>query len=257
MISVSDVTFSYQDSQYRKIAINHLSLKIEKGEFVSLIGANGSGKSTLAMLIGGVCNPDSGNILIDGLNINGTKERIDAKQKIAVLFQNPTEHIVSGSVESDLAFSLENYGILPAQIKERVEEALSLFRLTEKRNKHPRELSGGEQQKVAFAGIWALKPKYIICDEVTTYLDFESRMLVMELLKTFTEDGGGVLFITQFPMESLHSDRLMLLNKGTIYENGEPSELIRDKSILKKSGHDVPVEVILDELLMTYSMDLR
>ena len=255
MISVCEACFTYgeQGVENQRI-INDVSFEIEKGEFVALIGSNGSGKSTLAMLLNGVYTPDSGTISVDNLNINYSEEHLMAKQKIAVLFQNPSEHIVSGSVESDIAFSLENYGIPPLEIRERVNEALSLFGLHEFTKKHPRQLSGGEQQKVALAGIWALKPNYIICDEVTTYLDHKSRNLVLELLKIFTSDGGGVLFITQFPIESLHADRLLLLSEGNIVESGIPIELLKNEKKMNSSGHNIPKQIILDELLMNYSI---
>ena len=255
MISVSEVCFSYGEPGVNKQrVINDLSFEIEKGEFVALIGSNGSGKSTLAMLLNGVYAPDSGTVSVDNLNINNSEEHLMAKKKIAALFQNPSEHIVSGSVESDIAFSLENYGIPPLEIRERVDEALSLFGLHEFSKKHPRQLSGGEQQKVALAGIWALKPNYIICDEVTTYLDHKSRNLVLELLKIFTSDGGGVLFITQFPIESLHADRLLLLSEGNIVESGIPFELLKNENKMNSSGHTIPKQLILDGLLMNYSI---
>ncbi len=255
MISVSEACFSYGEPGVNKQkVINDVSFVVEKGEFVALIGSNGSGKSTLAMLLNGVYTPDSGTISIDNLNINKSEEHLMAKRKIAVLFQNPSEHIVSGSVESDIAFSLENYGIPSLEIRKRVDEALSLFGLHEFSKKHPRQLSGGEQQKVALAGVWALRPDYIVCDEVTTYLDHKSRKLVLKLLKIFTSDGGGVLFITQFPIESLHADRLLLLNEGNIIERGIPLELLKNENNMKSSGHTIPKQIILDELLMNYSI---
>ena len=255
MISVSEACFSYGEPGVNKQkVINDVSFVVEKGEFVALIGSNGSGKSTLAMLLNGVYTPDSGTISIDNLNINKSEEHLMAKRKIAVLFQNPSEHIVSGSVESDIAFSLENYGVPSLEIRKRVDEALSLFGLHEFSKKHPRQLSGGEQQKVALAGVWALRPDYIVCDEVTTYLDHKSRNLVLELLKIFTSDGGGVLFITQFPIESLHADRLLLLNEGNIIERGIPLELLKNENNMKSSGHTIPKQIILDELLMNYSI---
>ena len=255
MISVSKVCFSYgEPGVNNKRVIDDVSFEIEKGEFVALIGSNGSGKSTLAMLLNGVYTPESGRISVDNLNMDNSEERLTAKMKIAVLFQNPSEHLVSGSVESDIAFSLENYGIPSSEIRERVDESLSLFGLTEFRKKHPRELSGGEQQKIALAGIWALKPEYIICDEVTTYLDHSSRKLVIELLQKFRMEGGGVLFITQFPIETLNADRLLILNNGKISNSGIPSELLRDENKMSSAGHTVPKQLILDELMMNFTI---
>jgi len=129
-----------------------------------------------------------------------------------------------------------------------------MFGLSDFSKKHPRQLSGGEQQKVALAGIWALKPNYIICDEVTTYLDHKSRMLVLELLKNFRTGGGGVLFITQFPIETLNADKLLLLSNGKIHDSGAPSELLRDESKMNISGHNMPKTLLLDEMLINYSM---
>ena len=258
MISVSELCFSYKELGVKKHrVINDVSFEIEKGEYVALIGSNGSGKSTLAMLLNGVFTPEIGNITVDNLNINNSEERLMAKMKIAVLFQNPSEHIVSGSVESDIAFSMENYGIPPSEIRERVDETLSLFGLSKISKKHPRQLSGGEQQKVALAGIWALKPNYIICDEVTTYLDHESRILLLELLKNFRNGGGGVLFITQFPIETLQADKLLLLSNGKILDSGTPSELLQDENKMNNSGQNIPKQLLLDKLLMNYSNGRR
>ena len=241
MIELKNISYKYQSvNNEGLLALNDVSLALKSGDFISLIGSNGSGKSTLAMVMSGIFKPFSGTVKCDGLELDDLNLKESSKKKIAVLFQNPLEHLVSGSVESDIAFSLENYGIPAEIIRQRVDESMRLFDLYDVRESHPRELSGGEQQKVAFAGVWALKPDYIICDELTTFLDYESRKLLLSMLNKFSDDGGGVLLITQYPSEAINSDQLYIMEKGKLIENGKPSEILGNQEILLKAGHYVP-----------------
>jgi len=241
LIELKNISYRYQNADDEGLlALSNISLTLKKGDYISLIGSNGSGKSTLAMVMAGIYKPFDGSVRLEGIEIDDISIKESSSGKIAVLFQNPLEHLVSGSVESDIAFSLENYGVPTDLIRQRVDESMRLFDLYDVRANHPRELSGGEQQKVAFAGIWALKPDYIICDEVTTFLDYESRKLLLSMLKNFSEDGGGVFFITQFPAETINSDKLYIIEKGKILENGKPSDILDDQSLLLKAGHYIP-----------------
>lgn len=241
MIELINISYRYQNAgDEGLLALSNISLTLKKGDYVSLIGSNGSGKSTLAMVMAGIYKPFAGSVRLEGMEIDDISIKESSSGKIAVLFQNPLEHLVSGSVESDIAFSLENYGIPTDLIRQRVDESMRLFDLYDVRANHPRQLSGGEQQKVAFAGIWALKPDYIICDEVTTFLDYESRKLLLSMLKKFSEDGGGVFFITQFPDETIDSNKLYIIEKGKILENGKPADILDNHGILLKAGHYIP-----------------
>ena len=248
MIELINVSYRYGNANgVELLALNDISLTLKKGDYFSLIGSNGSGKSTLAMVMNGVFQPLSGSIKLDGLNLNNSNTNASVNKKIAVLFQNPIEHLVSGSVESDIAFSLENYGIPPDIIRQRVDDSMRLFDLYDVSGSHPRELSGGEQQKVAFAGLWALKPDYIICDEVTTFLDFESRKLLLNMLNKFTHDGGGVLLITQYPSEAMDSNHLFIMERGNIIAHGKPSEILKNEDVLLKAGHYIPQKIQLEK----------
>ena len=241
MIELKNITYKYQSNDEDGLsALIDISLTLRNGDYISLIGSNGSGKSTLAMVMAGIYTPLNGSAKLDGIKMEDINHIETSSNKIAVLFQNPLEHLVSGSVESDIAFSLENYGIPSEIIRERVDESMKLFDLYDVRANHPRELSGGEQQKVAFAGIWALKPDYIICDEVTTFLDYESKILLLYMLNKFSDDGGGVLLITQYPSETINTDKLYILENGKILESGKPSDILDDQDILLKAGHYTP-----------------
>lgn len=249
MIELINVSYKYVGANDDLLALSEVSFTLDKGNYFVLLGANGSGKSTLAMVMAGILKPSEGRVILDGLNLDDTKLKESPNKKIAVLLQNPLEQLVSGSVESDIAFSLENYGVPPDVIRQRVDESMKLFDLYDVKGSHPRELSGGEQQKVAFAGIWALKPEYIICDEVTTFLDYESRKLLLNMLKKFSNDGGGVLLITQYPSEALNSDNLFIIENGKIVNNGKPSEILINEEALYKAGHYVPQNIELDKRL--------
>ena len=254
MINLVNASYKFSSqSGSDEFAIRNLSLKIEKGEFVSLIGSNGCGKSTVAMILNGVYELDSGYLEVDGIRIDDETDKLNARKKIAVLFQNPSEQLVAGSVEADVAFTLENFGIEVETIRERVDASLRRFNLSDVRSRHPRELSGGEQQKVALAGVWALQPDYIICDEVTTFLDPYSRKSVIKLLHDFAARDGGVLFITQYPIESMNSDRLLVMREGKIISEGNPETILRDSETLLKANHAVPHEIIFEELTNKYS----
>ena len=249
MIELINVSYRYGNANDDLLALSEVSLTLDRGNYFALLGANGSGKSTLAMLMAGILKPFAGMVKLDGSNLDDTNLKESPNKKIAVLLQNPLEHLVSGSVESDIAFSLENFGVPPDIIRQRVDESMKLFDLYDVRESHPRELSGGEQQKVAFAGIWALKPDYIICDEVTTFLDYESRKLLLNMLKKFNNDGGGVLLITQYPSEALNTDNLFIIENGKIINNGTPSELLINEDMLYRAGHFIPQKIELDKRL--------
>lgn len=249
MIEFIDVSYKYGSANGDLLALNEVSLALDRGNYFALLGANGSGKSTLAMVMAGILKPSAGKVILDGSNLDDNKLIESPNKKIAVLLQNPLENLVSGSVESDIAFSLENYGVPPDIIRQRVDESMELFDLYDVKGSHPRELSGGEQQKVAFAGIWALKPEYIICDEVTTFLDYESKKLLLKMLKKFSDDGGGVLLITQYPSEALNSDNLFIIENGKIVENGKPIDILKNEDLLSKAGHYIPQKIELEKRL--------
>lgn len=244
MIELSNISYKFPSAADDKyLALNDISLTLNEGDFISLIGSNGSGKSTLAMIMAGVYKPFTGSVKLDGIDLSIPNYMDHSLSKIAVLFQNPLEHLVAGSVESDIAFTLENYGIPTQIIRQRVDESMKLFDLYSVRKMHPRELSGGEQQKVAFAGIWSLKPDYIICDEVTTYLDNDSKILLLDMLNKFSKNGGGVFFITQNPSETIDSDMLYIIENGKIIANGKPLDILSNQDILLKAGHYIPQKI--------------
>jgi len=254
MIKLVNASYKFSgQTGNNEFAIKNLSLKIERGEFVSLIGSNGCGKSTVAMILNGVYELESGYLEVDGKRVDDETDKLNARKKIGVLFQNPSEQLVAGSVEADVAFTLENFGIEVETIRERVDASLNLFNLNDVKSKHPRDLSGGEQQKVALAGVWALQPEYIICDELTTFLDPHYRKSVIKLLHGFVEKDGGVLFITQYPIESMNSDRLLVMKEGAIISEGNPETILRDSETMLKVNHSVPHEIIFEELTNNYS----
>ncbi|MBR2590958.1 MAG: energy-coupling factor transporter ATPase [Clostridia bacterium] len=238
-IEFSDVTFRYPDS--KKDTIKNLSLKIEQGELISVIGHNGSGKSTLAKLINGLLTPTQGAVTVNGITTAQEEKRIDLLQQVGMIFQNPDNQIVASIVEEDVAFGPENLGVPPEEIRKRVDEALKTVGMYDYRLKAPHNLSGGQKQRVAIAGILAMQPKCIVMDESTAMLDPIGRKEVMDAVKKLNEQFGiTIIYITHFMNEAVEAHRVILLDHGEIKKDGSPKEVFSDYEQMINYGLDVP-----------------
>ena len=252
IIKLEGVSFKYPQSELKEnnFAVNGVSLEIQQGDFVAILGHNGSGKSTTAKLINMILPPDSGKIYIDGKDItveNMTDEEIfEIRKKVGMVFQNPDNQIVATVVEEDVAFGPENLGVPPAEIRKRVDEALSIVNMTEYARHAPHKLSGGQKQRVAIAGTIAMKPKCIIFDESTAMLDPLGRKEVMKtILRLNREEKITVVLITHYMNEAVEADRVVVMKNGGIYLNGTPNEVFSQPDKLWQAGLEVPQSIEL------------
>ena len=248
-IKIENLNYSYKDDYENPIPVLHdISLEIEKGEYVAILGHNGSGKSTLAKLLNMVIDDYDfleGKITIDGVDITGdniTEDDIyELRKKVGMVFQNPDNQLVATIVEEDIAFGPENLGVPREEIRRRVDEALATVNMTEFARHEPHRLSGGQKQRVAIAGIIAMMPECMIFDESTAMLDPIGRQEVIETLEKLNREKGiCVLSITHYMDEAVRADRVIVLNDGRILYDGKPEEVFRHKKELRAVGLDLP-----------------
>lgn len=239
IISISDLLFSYNQKQ-KTPTINHLSLDIKRGEWISIIGHNGSGKSTTVRLVDGLLEADSGQIIVDGVTL--TEETVwDIRHKIGMVFQNPDNQFVGATVEDDVAFGLENKGVPYDEMKSRVNKALKVVGMADFKSREPARLSGGQKQRVAIAGVVAMEPDIIILDEATSMLDPEGRIDLVQTIRSIrTHYPMTVISITHDLEEVAMSDRVVVMKSGEVESISTPSELFARGNELLKLGLDIP-----------------
>ncbi|GMG65850.1 energy-coupling factor ABC transporter ATP-binding protein [Tetragenococcus halophilus] len=239
IISLKNITFRYQADQVQS-ALQDLSLTVNKGEWVAIIGHNGSGKSTLAKTINGLLLPETGNISVGQLELN--EENIwTIRKMVGMVFQNPDNQFVGATVEDDVAFGMENQGIPREEMVPRVKEALEQVKLTDFAAKEPARLSGGQKQRVAIAGILALRPDIIILDEATSMLDPEGRQEVISILKEVKEKYQlTVLSITHDIDEAANANRILVMREGQLMDEGTPAQIFSQGPNLIEKGLDLP-----------------
>lgn len=249
LISLQDVSYRYSSTD-NFLALNNVSLTIEKGEWITLIGANGSGKSTLVKTLNGLNMPQEGTISVDGLELN--EENIwTIRQKVGMVFQNPDNQFVGSTVADDVAFGLENIGIPRDEMIERINQSLEQVGMSNFKQAEPARLSGGQKQRVAIAGILALEPEIIILDEATSMLDPKGRAEVLETVKAVKEKSNlTVLSITHDINEAAQADRIFVLEQGQIKYVNVPEEIFKLGDELIDLGLTVPfVEQLKNELV--------
>ena len=259
-IEFDSVSFSYRDEEEgtENKVIENLSFTIEKGDFVCVLGHNGCGKSTTAKLCNAILIPDSGRVLVDGIDTKDEEKIYDIRRKVGMVFQNPDNQIVATIVEDDVAFGPENLGIEPAEIRKRVDEALKQVEMYDFRTAEPHKLSGGQKQRVAIAGIIAMKPECIVLDEPTAMLDPRGRREVMKTVKMLNEEFGiTVVFITHYMDEAVKAKRVIVMDEGKIILDGAPREVFTHIDTLKRVGLDVPEATELAMLLNREGVKIR
>ena len=234
-----------------------VDLKIEAGSFVAVLGHNGSGKSTLAKHMNGILVPTEGRVLVKGIDSADESRLIELRRKVGMVFQNPDNQIVANVVEDDVAFAPENLGVEPKEIRRRVDEALKLVDMYDKRRHAPHLLSGGQKQRVAIAGVIAMEPEIIVLDEPTAMLDPLGRE---EVISTVTrlcrEKGMTVVLITHHMDECVGADRLIVMSNGSIVADGRPPEVFADIELMEREGLTVPETTRLLYDLKQRGMDL-
>ena len=255
IIEMKDLTFRYQEEDQIP-ALNKVSLNINQGEWIAIIGHNGSGKSTLAKTINGLLLPESGSIKVNGQEIN-EKTIWEVRRNVGMVFQNPDNQFVGSTVEDDVAFGLENQGVPREEMLVRVRESLEQVRMVEFMRKEPSRLSGGQKQRVAIAGIVALRPNVIILDEATSMLDPEGRLEVIATVKKIKEENNlTVLSITHDIDEAANANRIFVMKKGKLIQEGTPEEIFSQGEKLIELGLDLPFPESLKSALKARGVDV-
>lgn len=261
-IEFKNVSFGYIDeyenTPEKDTVIDDLSVGITRGSFVCVLGHNGCGKSTFAKLCNAIEVPQSGKVLVDGIDTADDDRLYDIRRKVGMVFQNPDNQIVATIVEDDVAFGPENLGVDPKEIRKRVDEALRQVEMYDFRLAEPHKLSGGQKQRVAIAGIIAMQPECIILDESTSMLDPRGRLEVMKTVKKLNKDYGiTVIFITHYMDEAVEADRVIVMDDGKIVLDGTPREVFVHIDELKSIGLDVPEATELSSMLIKEGIALR
>lgn len=258
LLEVKDVRFAYDaDSAEPKEVLHGVSLNINAGEFVALLGHNGCGKSTMAKLFNGMLVPTSGQITVDGISTADEARQLDIRRRVGLVQQNPDNQLVAGVVEEDVAFGPENLGIPPEEIRKRVDEALKAVGMYEYRENAPHKLSGGQKQRVAIAGIIAMEPTCIVLDEPTAMLDPRGRTEVMETIQRLNREKGiTIVLITHYMDEAVQAGRVVVMDDGNILRDGTPREVFSDVEFLKRHDLDVPQATELVYRLKNAGVDI-
>ena len=232
-------------------AVNDVSLDIEQGQFIAILGHNGSGKSTLAKHMNAILNPTEGTLWVDGMDTKDEDNIWKVRQTAGMVFQNPDNQIIGQVVEEDVGFGPENMGIPTEEIWQRVEESLRAVGMYEYRKYSPNKLSGGQKQRVSIAGVLAMHPKCIVLDEPTAMLDPNGRKEVISAVeKLRREKNVTVILITHYMEEVVDADQVFVMDDGRIVMHGTPREIFSRVDELKKYRMDVPqVTMLADELI--------
>ena len=242
IISAQDVRFSYVTAEgVAPIVLGGVSLDIEEGSFVAVLGHNGSGKSTLAKHMNAILLPTGGKVYVSGMDTNEDHLLLNIRRTVGMVFQNPDNQIVANVVEDDVAFAPENLGVPSDEIRRRVDDALKAVGMYEYREHAPHLLSGGQKQRIAIAGVIAMQPRCIVLDEPTAMLDPIGRADVLRTIKTLNRERGvTVVLITHHMDEAAQADRLVVMAKGKVIADGTPKEVFQDVEGLKAVGLTVP-----------------
>lgn len=239
IISAQHLVYTYPGESFA--AVNDVSINVQQGELVAVLGHNGSGKSTFAKTLNSILLPQGGVCYIDGINTADEERLLELRGIAGMVFQNPDNQIVATIVEEDVAFGLENLGVEPQEIRARVDAALKDVGMYEYRMHSPHQLSGGQKQRVAIAGIIAMLPKIIILDEPTAMLDPRGRSEVMETIKRLNDDlGVTIILITHYMDEAAACRRVIVMDDGKVLLDDTPKNVFSHASLLKQVGLDIP-----------------
>ena len=253
-LELKHVSHIYQEGSAKEsYALRDICLNVNEGEFLGIAGHTGSGKSTLIQHFNGLLKPTHGEVIVDGVNINGkeAKNKLKAlRMQVGIVFQYPEYQLFEETVERDIAFGPRNLGLSDGEVKQRVEEAMDLLKLSKKlRKKSPFDLSGGQKRKIAIAGVLAMKPKYLILDEPTAGLDPRGREEFLELIAQLHKQGLTVVMVSH-SMDDIarYAQRMIVLENGEIRLSGTPREVFSQPDVLEEIGLGVPS---LTRLLLT------
>ena len=247
IIKTENLRFTYAEAgEVNPLVLDGVSLDIEAGSFVAVLGHNGSGKSTLAKHLNAILLPSGGKVYVDGIDTMDEERLLDIRRTVGMVFQNPDNQIVANVVEEDVAFAPENLGVPPEEIRRRVDDALKTVGMYEYREHAPHLLSGGQKQRVAIAGVLAMAPRCIVLDEPTAMLDPTGRAEVMRTIKTLNRTSGvTVVLITHHMDEAARAQRVVVLDHGEIAADGPPRSVFSQVELLHRLGLSAPETVEL------------
>ena len=246
-IEIRHLAYSYpDDTATEHVVFQDLSLDIEQGSFVAVLGHNGCGKSTLAKHLNAILLPEGGTVTVYGLDTKQEENLLAIRQQVGMVFQNPDNQIVSNVVEEDVAFAPENLGVPSEEIRRRVDEALEAVGMAAYKKHAPHLLSGGQKQRVAIAGVLAMQPKTIVLDEPTAMLDPQGRQEVVSIVEKLSrEQNITVILITHHMDEAICADRVIAMDDGKIIADGTPKDVFTKIDLLQSVGLTAPQTTLL------------
>ena len=259
MLQTQHLSFTYpaEENQAATAALEDVSLSIEKGSFVVVLGHNGSGKSTLAKHMNAVLLPSGGAVYVEGMDTRDEALLLEIRRRVGMVFQNPDNQIVANVVEEDVAFAPENLGVPSAEIRQRVDDALAAVGMSEFTRHAPHLLSGGQKQRVAIAGVIAMAPECIVLDEATAMLDPAGRREVLSAIRALNKERNiTVVLITHHMDEAMDADRLIVMNDGRLVMDGAPAQVFTRVEELRAMGLAAPDTVELLYALRQGGMDV-
>ena len=248
IIHIEHISFTYPEEEGRETfaALDGVTLDIEAGSFVAVLGHNGSGKSTLAKHMNAVLLPTGGKVYVDGMDTWDEEVLLEIRRRVGMVFQNPDNQIVANVVEEDVAFGPENLGVPTEEIRRRVDAALKAVGMESFLLHAPHNLSGGQKQRIAIAGIIAMEPKCIVLDESTAMLDPSGRREVLDTVRRLNREKGiTIVLITHHMNEAAMADRVVVMDDGHVVMDGKPREILTRMEDLRAIGLDVPHTVEL------------
>lgn len=261
VVEFDNVSFYYkvytdEGTVERAVGVENVTLSVERGSFVALVGHNGCGKSTLAKLTNGLLVPTKGKVKAFGMDTADENNLFEIRKHVGMVFQNPDNQMVASIVEEDVAFGPENLGVPQPEIVERVQSALEAVGMQDYAKNSPHKLSGGQKQRIAIAGALAIRPQVLVLDESTAMLDPQGRKEVLEVAHKLNASGMTVILITHFMEEVLDCDKVIVMNSGKIEATGTPSEIFANGSLLEKVGLQPPRTVALAQKLNRCGFDV-
>lgn len=255
IITVKDVTFNYPGEETP--TLKGVTLDVHKGEWLSIVGHNGSGKSTLAKMLNGLLLPSEGAVFVSQYTTGLPDDIWEVRRLVGMVFQNPDNQFVGTSVQDDIAFGLENFGVPREEMVKRINESVARVGMEAFLNQEPHQLSGGQKQRVAIAGILAQKPSVIVLDEATSMLDPIGRIEVIDTVRELNKkEGITVISITHDLEEALSADRVVVMKMGEKAAEGIPEDIFQQRELLKSAGLDLPFSLKLSEALRQQGVEL-